>query len=794
MKILLLRAILCFVCFGAFAQDHLSPHKQLKRYRYAAEEAFKGNDFGLALDYAKKVDSLAPNQIEFIYIIGVSYLYSHTKIEALPKLLIAKSKHYKPKEINYYLGQAYHYSNKFDTAIAYFKKHLTIMDTSFTASEEEKAKFAEIKAKIAQCLYGKQMVKDSLHVEIKNLGPSVNTKFSEYVPVVNADESVMYFTSRRPSTTEGKMDIDNKYFEDIYMSNFEGGEWKSPKNIGSPINDDDHDACIGISPDAQRLFIYRSKSARAASGNILMSTLDGNQWRKPKKLGSNINSKKGWESSMCLTPDGKRLYFSSDRPGGFGGVDIYFSELNSEGEWGTPINVGSPINTPDNEDAPFMHFDGKTLFFSSDGHKTIGGYDIFTSTYQADSLKWTKPLNIGYPVSTADDDAYFVYSANGSKGYFSAHRKDSYGEKDIYVVHRPNADPNMIVLAGRVLDRETQEPIFATVTITNLETQKVIGVFNTNKLTGKYVLALNFGVNHSVAIQADGYIFNSENVNVPNNEFKFQHNQDFYMDKVKAGAKTTLNNLFFDFEKSNLRPQSITELDQMYELLMSNPNWLVEISGHTDSIGPAEYNMGLSKERALAVVNYLIGKGVKSNSLVAIGYGETKPVATNGTEEGRQQNRRTDLTIKEIYSDAAALAANNPLMSASQLNINHVLEKVEGDTSAYKMRMKVHFLIDDGDNLTEYSKKELNEILNVLKSNPTFKLKVLPSTDLTAGEYNNKKLYDLRARTVIDYLVDNGLAKERIIVQDFVPTKEAKVTDRTKADIKRRRVEFLLVK
>jgi outer membrane protein OmpA-like peptidoglycan-associated protein len=783
MKRSLLISLLILFNLSVFSQKKGSQAQEIKRYKYLTTQAFKINNFTQSLFYGKKLDSLQPNQTETIYVLGVSYLYSATKIDALDYLLKANARNYKPNEINYYLGQAYHYNNEFDLAIKHLNKHLKFIDTTGEGSTVDKNIYEDVKSRIGHCLLGQQMKRDSLHIEIKNLGSNVNTKFSEYNPVVNADESIMYFTSRRHGGVHNKHDIDNKHFEDVFVSYNENGEWKTPKNLGPPINVNDHDACIGISPDGQKLFIYRSKSGKSTMGNILVSTLDGNQWQKPKKLGSNINSRSGWESSICLSPDGKRLYFSSDRDGGFGGLDIYSCDLGADGEWGKATNLGSRVNTSDNEDAPFMHFDGKTLFFSSDGHKTVGGFDIFATTFQVDSSAWSLPRNLGYPINTGDDDMYFVYSANGTRGYFSSHRRGNYGEKDVYVVNRPNADPNMIVAAGHVLDKETNQPVFATITITNLETQKVIGVFNTNKLTGKYVLALNFGVNHSVEIEADGYVFKSENINIGTSEFKFQHNQDFYMEKPKAGAKVTLNNIFFDFEKATLRPESATELDNIFEAMTNNPGWVVEISGHTDSVGPMEYNQKLSKARAMTVVNYLIEKGVNARTLIPVGYGETKPVADNGTEPGRQQNRRTDFLIQDVTAGTASPTDSIKLPT----NIKSLKDE------AYKLNTKVHFMANDGEHLTQYSIKQIDKVVDIAKGLHHFKVKLLPSVDLVGDEYNNKKLYDLRASTVVGYLVEKGMKQDKILVEPFVPTNKAKVSDVSKADIKMRKVEFLIV-
>jgi len=550
-----------------------------------------------------------------------------------------------------------------------------------------------------------------------------------------------------------------------------------------------------------------------------MSELKDDKWTRPQKLASHINSIDGWESNVCLTSDGKRLYFSSNREGGLGGFDIYYCDwVPLLGQWGAPVNIGAPINTSANEDAPFIHYDGKTMFFSTDGHETIGGFDVFTSTYIESDKTWSHPTNLGYPINTADDDVHFVYTADGSKGYFSSHRKDSYGERDIYVLKRPNADPNMIVMAGKIVDKDSQEPIEATITVTNLETKQVIGVFKTNKKTGKYVLALNFDVNHSIEIESHGYMFKSENVNVPKALFKFQHNKDFEvsksnlitsedivaiekvkslrsknitLDSLKIGVNATLNNVFFDFDKSELKEESKVELDKLHAIMKKNPSWLVEISGHTDDVGTDEYNLLLSKSRALSVVNYLISKGINPKHLIAVGYGESRPVVTNANEEGRQMNRRTDLTIKKMNIKSSTGGHGGTYDS---LKLEYVLEEstVSGLEKSYKLKMEVHFLMNDGANLTPYSCQQLDQVADALKNSHKFKLKLIPSTDLVGKEYNNKSLYDLRAKTISSYLNNKGLAKDRISVKNFVPSTEPIINDSSKADLTKRKVQFLL--
>jgi outer membrane protein OmpA-like peptidoglycan-associated protein len=771
-----------------FSEGYPDSARLLKRYRYNAKEAFKTNNFDLALDYAYLADSMNPNQVDMKYIEGVSYLQSTTRIDALNPLIYAKKNNYKPEEIDFYLAQAYHLNNYFDSAIYYYKQHLIRLDTSSKKNPEQLKMHKFITKRIDECLTAKEMMKDSLHVEIKNIGPKVNSRYSDYVPMVNADETIMYFTSRRPNTTDGIVDVDNRYYEDIYVSNFENGQWGEPKNLAAPVNHRYHDACIGTTPDGQKLFMHRSKTARAVEGHMFITEKEGDKWKNPKPLGSDINST-GWESSACLTPDGKRLYFSSDRPGGYGEHDIYYVDITSAGQWGKAVNLGPDINTAGDEESPYLHFDGKTLFFSSNGHRSIGGFDVFSSTWRDDTKTWTKPENLGYPINTADDDMYFVYSADGSKGYFSGHRKDSYGEKDIYIVTRPNSDPNMMVLVGRVLDRETMKPLPATITITNLKTKKVIGTYKTNNI-GKFVLALNFGVNHSVEIESPGYVFETENINIANSGFKFQHKQDFLMDRPKAKTSIALNNIFFESNSADLRPESVVELEKLHQILVKNPNWLVELGGHTDSIGNSDYNIELSKARALAVVDYEVAKGIDHKKMIAVGYGETMPVADNGTPEGRQQNRRTVLTIKEILSGISnyegTAVAHHPHMTVSDMVENP-------NDKEKKLKSSVYFLYNNGKDITPHGLKLLDRIATLLKENPKYKLKLLPSVELIGNEYNNKTLYDLRAKTATDYLVGKGLETDRIITKEFKPTKLPKEKDFEKRTIKNRRIEFLLV-
>lgn len=506
-----------------------------------------------------------------------------------------------------------------------------------------------------------------LKVEIRNLGPIINSPYPDYAPVISADESVLLFTSRRPGSTGGKTASDGLHYEDIYISEKKpDGTWSTPRNIGPPLNTATHDACIALSADGQTLFIFNSDNG----GDIFFSRLRGTRWSAPKNIGPPINSKY-WEPSVCLSADERTLFFVSDRPGGMGGRDIYMCRRLPNGRWSNPINLGPPVNTPYDEDGPFFHPDGKTLFYSSNGPNSIGGFDIFRTELRPDS-SWAPPVNLGYPINTAGDEIYFVLSASGLHGYYASERDDSYGEKDIYLIdfstmqveappvaQKPAEEkievtseppsiifrPNLTLVTGIIYDAQTQAPLEATITIIDNVKGDTIAVLTSNAATGKYLISLPAGRNYGIAVTAEGYAFHSENFVVEETQGYREVRKDIALEKYKSGTIIILRNIFFDFDKATLRPESKAELERVYQILVENPKMRVRIAGHTDSMGSDEYNQRLSEARAKSVYDYLIQKGIPAERLSYIGYGESKPIDTNETEEGRQNNRRVELEI-----------------------------------------------------------------------------------------------------------------------------------------------------
>ncbi|MCS7162161.1 MAG: OmpA family protein [Bacteroidia bacterium] len=503
-------------------------------------------------------------------------------------------------------------------------------------------------------------------VTIRNLGAAINSPYPDYAPVISADETVLLFTSRRPGSTGNQRASDGLPYEDIYISEKNpDGSWGPVRNLGGPLNTSVHDACVALSADGQTLFLFNSENG----GDIFISRLKGRKWLFPRNMGPPINSKY-WEPSVCLSADERLLFFVSDRPGGLGGRDIYLCRRLPNGKWSTPINLGPPVNTPYDEDGPFFHPDGKTLFYSSNGPNSMGGFDIFRSELRPDST-WSTPINLGYPINTAGDEIYFVLSASGLHGYYASEREDSYGEKDIYMIDfsamppppQPVAQqkeetptlssepapltfrPNLTLVTGTIYDAETKAPLEATITILDNLKGDTIAVLTSNAATGKYLISLPAGRNYGITVSAEGYAFHSENFIVEETQGYREVRKDIGLQKYKRGTIIVLRNIFFDFDKWTLRPESQIELERVYQLLKEQPTLKVRIAGHTDSFGSDEYNQRLSENRARAVYEYLIQRGIPSERLSYIGYGESRPIDTNDTEEGRQNNRRVELEI-----------------------------------------------------------------------------------------------------------------------------------------------------
>jgi outer membrane protein OmpA-like peptidoglycan-associated protein len=450
------------------------------------------------------------------------------------------------------------------------------------------------------------------------------------------------------------------------------GKWQPSRQLTKNVNTENHDAAAGLSPDGSKLYVYRHSGNDG--GDLYESILFGLDWEAPVHMNKNINTKYH-ESSVSLSFDGRRLYFVSDKESGHGDRDIYYSDMDLSGEWGPSKNLGPEINTKYAEESVFMHPDGVTMYFSSKGHNSMGGHDIFKTTLV--NNRWTTPVNLGYPINGPDDDVFFVVSGSGNRAYFASAKQGGYGEKDLYKItflgpeKQPLlnsldqlfalvADPvinlktesaievkssKLTILKGVVSDEKTELPLEALIELIDNEKNVILATFKSNSSTGKYLVTLPSGKNYGLAVKCEGYLFHSENFNIPEAAEFQEFNLDIEMKKVEIGSTIVLRNIFFDFDKATLKPESENELNRLVKLLKDNPTVNIELSSHTDNLGSSEYNLKLSDSRSKSVVEYLVAKGISNSRLVAKGYGESKPLDKNDTEAGRQNNRRTEFKI-----------------------------------------------------------------------------------------------------------------------------------------------------
>lgn len=634
-----------------------------------------------ALQYFERANEFNPNNAALNLKLGNCYLNSIYKFKALEPLekAIMLDPIIDPL-VHFLLGRAYHLNMDFDKAITSYSKYQKI-----AMANPDPMAMQDLRLNIDQCYNGKEIVKSPIRVFIDNLGANINTEYNEYGAVISADESVVVFTARKPGSTGGKMDPSlNEHFEDIYIAHRDdNGEWKPSENVGEPVNGNNHDANSGLSADGQKIIVY---FGRHGNGDLYESELSGEIWSKPKSMGKKINTD-FHESSACYSPDGRTLYFVSDKPdNSFGGHDIYTAQLDEKGKWGEVKNIGADINTKYDEEAVFMHPDGKTLYFSSQGHNSMGGFDIFKSVFDSEKKQWSKPFNIGYPVNTADDDVFFVISASGKHGYYTSSVGDgAIGLRDLYVVtflgpEKPmilNNEDNLLasiaapvketviapvvvvkeaqltLLKGVISDALTKEVLEAEIEIVDNATSKVIATFKSNSATGKYLVSLPAGKNYGIAVKKEGYLFHSENFDIPNTSAFQTVEKDIELKNLAVGRKIVLKNIFFDLDKATLRPESTAELNRLIKLMTDIPTLNIELGGHTDSRGSDAYNMQLSDRRAKAVVDYLTRAGISGDRLKSAGYGETQLVnkCSNGvscSDAEHQENRRTEFKVLSL--------------------------------------------------------------------------------------------------------------------------------------------------
>lgn len=470
-----------------------------------------------------------------------------------------------------------------------------------------------------------------------NLGDSVNGPRSEYYPSVTITDSLLVFTRRTGDQREDFMQstINNKKFGKAQL-------------IDGDINLEPRKGAITVSQDGEWLLFAGDFSGQGLGWyDIYLSQYTPQGWSEPENLGPTINTE-FWESSPSISPDKRVLYFSSNRPGGYGGRDLYMSFRQFNGKWGKAINMGPSVNSAGDEFSPFIHADNQTLFYTSDGLPGYGNSDLFVLR-KNEKGEWGKPENLGYPINTIENEGSLAVSADGLTAYYASDRSDSRGNLDLYSFQlRPNIRPNRtLYVKGKVLDAITQKGVPATVELTDNNNDVVLMRVQTDEL-GEYFITLPTGKDYTFTVNRKGYLFYSELYALSKKEADSVYKKDIALKPVKLNESFVFNNILFASNSFALPENGLAELSQLIQVLNDNPTLKVEISGHTDNTGNAKDNLTLSTNRAKAIVDYLIAKGINTERLSYKGYGDTQPVADNNTDEGRAKNRRTSFTITAL--------------------------------------------------------------------------------------------------------------------------------------------------
>ncbi|HEY4151085.1 MAG TPA: OmpA family protein [Chitinophagaceae bacterium] len=626
--------LMAFLALAGYAQSYNPANvnkKALKLNDDAMQQANDGN-FKEAihlLENAVKIDSRYLDAW-----LSIAGMYSDMKNygEAIRNYETGRaidSEYFKDYNLSYSISLAG--IGAFDKALKAVDEFLSIPNLS-----ESSLKFASYRKRCYQFAidYAQNNPVTDYRFEPRNLGDSVNSNVSEYFPALTIDGKRLIFTRKVRGLNE-----------DFYETFRKDSSWTLAKPLEGNINTNYNEGAQSISQDGQWL-IFTGCNFPEGYGScdlyISYNTPDG--WSVPENMGGKINSE-SWESAPSLSPDKRDLYFASTRPGGYGGSDIYVSHRLPNGRWSEPENMGPEINTVGDERSPFIHADNQTLYFTSNGHLGYGGDDIFLSRKGAKG-KWGPVKNLGYPINTIENEGSLFITADGATAYYASDRSDSRGGLDLYTFEiRSDVRPiRTLWVKGKVFDKKTKNGLPSAVELTDLTTREIVSKVQTDE-TGNYLITLPVGRDYAFNVNRRGYLFFSGNFPLSEKTPDSTYNIDIPLQPLEANATIVLHNIFFDINKYELKPESQVELDNLVKLLKENPTLKIQINGHTDNVGKPADNLSLSDNRAKAVVQYLTSKGIEPGRLSSQGFGATQPVADNTTEEGRAQNRRTELKV-----------------------------------------------------------------------------------------------------------------------------------------------------
>ena len=606
--------------------------KAFSVYMQAMEKA-NGRDFKAAIDLLEQCITLEPKYADAFLSLGGVYgqLKNYTKsTENYEKAFAIDSNYTNEYKLPYSINLA---------GQGKFQEALNTINSLLRSQKIPPAtiRAAEFRKKTFQFAvdYAASHSNSSYQFTPVNLGDSINTSSSEYYPSITINDSLFVFTRRGAGIRED-------FVESTILP---GHEYSKSKTISGSINEEPSKGAINISQDGDWLmFAGNFPSKGFGNFDLYISYQTPQGWSEPINLGPQVNTE-FWESSPSLSSDKSTLYFSSDRPGGYGGKDLYVSHRLPTGKWSEALNMGSSVNTAGDELAPFIHADNNTLYFTSDGLPGYGGSDLFVMR-RKNANEWNAPENLGYPINTIESDGSLFIASNGVDAFYSSDRADSRGGLDLYRFElRPDIRPaRTLYVRGTVFNKKNNKGIPATVELIDNATGQLSSKVQTDE-QGNYFITLPVGKDYVFNVNRKGFLFFSDNFLLSQRAPDSTYEKNIPLQPIEVNASIILKNIFFETNKFQLDPKSQAELDKIVQLLNDNPTLKIEISGYTDNVGKPSDNLSLSNNRAKSVVTYLIGKGIAAQRVAAKGYGETKPVADNTTEDGKAKNRRTELKV-----------------------------------------------------------------------------------------------------------------------------------------------------
>ena len=637
--------VFLFILIGLFAagQSNPSAGKKTMRLFEQAKVAYESKQFTKSLDLLDQILSADSCFLDAYLLKSDIYMdVDSVKLQIKAFNAALKIDPEKNVKLYYLLGKAYYRSGKYQDACSAYQNYVKRTEPHAPLS-------LKASQSIRKCREAINLENHPVPFQFINLGDHINSEDDEYWPCITVDGKTLIFT-RLVGSKASSLQQKSMIQEDFYSSNLIDGTWQ-PSTPFTSINTVNNEGAQTISSDGKLLFFTAcARNDGQGSCDIYFSRCKDGNWSAPQNAGEPVNTP-SWESQPSISANGESLYFVSNRTGGKGGMDIWKCNLKGFSTfgnpiWGKPVNLGDSINTPGNETSPFIHADGKTLYFASDYWPGMGGSDIFYSKLKNDSI-WSNPKNIGFPINSYKDEQGLIVDAAGKNAYYSSDRPGSKG-KDIYsfALYQEARPTPVSYIKGKVVDEDTGEPLCAKVELTDLENAKSVIRAESCWEKGEFLMCLPLGKEYAFNVSGEGYLFFSDNFQLKEKkEIIDPYILEIKMKKIKVGGAVVLRNVFFETGSFELRPESKTELQKIIDFMNQNKTLSIEIEGHTDNIGSEKMNQALSESRAKEVYKYLSINDININRITYKGYGQSKPVSSNDTPEGRASNRRTEFVI-----------------------------------------------------------------------------------------------------------------------------------------------------